>query len=65
MEAPKPSLVNDDVRFRTCGCGCHAVHHFANRLCRYYEECGCEGFVVELVGPGPDPATYFSGAVAA
>lgn len=49
MQSPKPILVNDDVRFRTCTCGCHAIYHDRDRgVCRYYEECGCDGMTPEI-----------------
>lgn len=50
LPAPKPYLVNNDIRYRTCGCGCHAIYHDRDdHVCRYYEECGCEGLSPELV----------------
>ncbi len=49
MTLPRPCLVDDDVRYRTCTCGCHQIHHNQDGVCRFYEECGCEGMVPELV----------------
>lgn len=47
IPAPRPPQLS--VIERTCNCGCHAIHHFKSGICRFYEQCHCDGITCEVI----------------